>query len=267
MHFYSSNGSPSPEPQLHLKPIGDPWLRGDGLFETIKSEKGVLFFLDRHLLRLRQSSTSLQFARYDESAMRAEISKLIAESSDISRGRFRITLFSDGEYLLTHEGVPLRTAPQKLLISPFVRFSQSLLTGRKSLSYGEGSAGLRIAASSGCDDLLYLNEGGEVVETGLANILIESRGAFLTPRVESGCLPGIVRGVLLDWFKEVKEEALTLADVKSATGLYIISSMREIDLVTELHHSNGSVQKFQISAEAEKLRGDYLINSRSMPNS
>jgi branched-chain amino acid aminotransferase len=267
MHFYSSNESLSSDVQLHLNPVGDPWLRGDGLFETIKSEKGVLFFLDRHLLRLRQSAASLKFARYDETGMRAEIAKLLAESSEISRGRFRITLFSNGEYLLTHESAPLRVAPQKLLVSPFVRFSQSLLTGKKSLSYGEGSAGLRIAASSGCDDLLYLNEGGEVVETGIANILIENRGTFFTPRVESGCLPGIVRGVLLDWFKEVKEEALTLADVKSATGLYVISSMREIDLVTELHHANGTVQKFQITAEAEKLRGHYLINSRSMPNS
>ena len=115
--------------------------------------------------------------------------------------------------------------------------------------------------------MLYLNERGEVVETGLANILIENRGNFLTPRLESGCLPGIVRSVLLDWFKEVREEALTISDLKGASGLYVISSLREIELVNELHYGEGKVQKFQITAEAEKLRADYLINSRSMPNS
>ena len=97
--------------------------------------------------------------------------------------------------------------------------------------------------------------------------MIEKRGAFLTPSLASGCLPGIVRGVLLDWFKDVKEAVLTVEDVKSATGMYVLSSMREIDLVTELHDENGAVQKFQITAAAEKLRADYLINSRSLPNS
>lgn len=264
MHFFSSLPHASP---LHLNPTGDPWLRGDGLFETIKSENGVLFFLDRHLSRLRAASNDLHFLRHDDAALRAEIAKLMAESSEISRGRLRITLFSDGEFLLTHEAVAQRSKPQKLLLSPYIRFSNSLLTGKKSLSYGEGSAGLRIAALSGCDDMLYLNERGEVVETGLANILIENRGNFLTPRLESGCLPGIVRSVLLDWFKEVREEALTISDLKGASGLYVISSLREIELVNELHYGEGKVQKFQITAEAEKLRADYLINSRSMPNS
>ena len=105
------------------------------------------------------------------------------------------------------------------------------------------------------------------METGLANILLENRGTFLTPTLESGCLPGIVRGVLLDWFKDVQESVVTLADIRSATGLYVLSSLREIDLVTELRTDGGSLQKFQISAAAEKLRADYLINSRSAPNS
>lgn len=262
-YFYSAH----PEGDFNVSPTQHPWLRGDGIFETIKSENGQLFFLDRHLNRLLEGATALLFELPDFEELREHTADLLLRTSGIERGRFRITLFSHGEYLLTHEAAPLRVGPQKLIIAPTVRFSASTLTGRKSLSYGEGSYGVRLAEKNGADDLLYLNERGEIVETGLANILLEKRGAFSTPSLKSGCLPGIVRGVLLDWFKDVKEEVVTLADVRVATGLYILSSLREIDLVTELHHSDGSVQKFGISAAAEKLRADYLINSRSTPNS
>lgn len=262
-YFYSAH----PEGEFNISPTQHPWLRGDGIFETIKSENGQLFFLDRHLNRLIEGARALLFTVPDLGAIRQAVIDLVTRTAGIERGRFRITLFSHGEFLLTHENAPIRVAPQKLIVSPLVRYSATALTGRKSLSYGEGSFGVRLAEKSGYDDVLYFNERGEVVETGLANILLEKRGSFSTPQVASGCLPGIVRGVLLDWFKEVKEETLVLDDLKSATGLYILSSMREIDLVTELRHLDGTVQRFSISAAAEKLRADYLINSRSTPNS
>jgi branched-chain amino acid aminotransferase len=262
-YFYSAN----PEGPINLPATEHSWLRGDGLFETIKSENGELFFLDRHITRLAYAAKELRFEEIDFQSIRTQIGLLLQRTSNITRGRFRITLFPDTSFLLSHEDAPLRIAPQKLYLSPKVRFSDSLLSGKKSLSYGEGSFGLRLAKSHGCDDLLYLNERDEVVETGLANILVEHRGTFTTPSLASGCLPGIVRGVLLDWFKDVKQSVITLEDIATATGLYVLSSMREIDLVTELHTASGTLQKFQISAAAEKLRADYLINSRSLPNS
>ena len=262
-YLHSSN----PTGELELGATSQPWLVGDGLFETLKSESGQLFFLDRHLSRLRESAKELLFTDFDEDLLRRHIEELRARTAEVARGRFRITLFSNGEYLLSHVSAPLRIAPQKLIFSTKPRFSGSFLSARKSISYGEASFGLRVAANNGCDDLIYLNERNEVVETGTANLLLENKGSFITPSLDSGCLPGIVRGVFLDWFKEVREEVVTVEDLQSASGLYILSSLREMDLVTELHDRNGLVQKFQITAVADKLRSDYLINSRSVPNS
>jgi len=259
--------SKDPTGELHLAATSHPWLLGDGIFETLKSEFGSLFFLDRHIKRLLNSAKELLFEEIDEDLLRQRIEILRSRTAGFERGRFRISLFSNGEYLLSHESAPLRIAPQKLLLSPKLRFSGSFLTGKKSMSYGEASAGLRLAKKHHCDDLIFFNERDEVVETGTANLLLETRGTFITPAVESGCLPGIVRGVLLDWFKDVKEATITIDDLKDASGLFVISSLREIDLVTELHDLNGFMQKYQISAAAEKLRADYLINSRSIPNS
>jgi branched-chain amino acid aminotransferase len=142
-----------------------------------------------------------------------------------------------------------------------------MLSGIKSLSYGESAQGMRLAAQKGCDDLLYFNEKNEVVEFGLANILIERDGKFFTPTLESGALAGVVRGILLEWFSSISEAVLTREDLKAAEGVYVISSLREIVLVSELHWQNGDIDKYRISADAEKLRTQYLINSRSNPNS
>lgn len=261
--YYSGNSADLSPDEMHLPATAHPWLRGDGLFETIKTEEGKIFFLDAHLERLKISSQSMLFERapIEEISMRAK--ELVERTAGIERGRLRLTLFPDSTFLITHEDSPLSTAPQKLFLSEKVRYSSSFLSGHKSISYGEASLAARIAKTHGCDDLLFLNEHEEIVETGMANILLEDRGVFYTPPLNSGCLSGIVRSTLLSWFNEVQEKTITLDDISQASGLYIISSLREIDLVSELRSADGLMRKFKISATAEKLRTDYLINSRS----
>ena len=248
-----------------LPATGHTWLRGDGIFETIKTENGQPFFLNRHIERAIDSTNRLKFALVNWAQLREDIDSLLLKLP-LVRGRLRFTIFADGTYLITHEDAPARTAPHKMLVSPVKKYSSSMLSGIKSLSYGESAAGMRIAASKGCDDLLYFNERNEVSEFGLANLLIESDGKFFTSSLSSGCLPGIVRGIFLEWFS-VTEKVLFKEDLKSADGLYVLSSLREMVLVSELHWQNGDVSKYRISAEAEKLRTQYLINSRSTPNS
>ena len=263
-YIYSRTSSDGEETTLPF--TAHPWLRGDGIFETIKTEFGQPFFLNRHLARAVGASTTLRFIPFNMAALRDHINILLARTP-LERGRLRITIFSDGEYLITHEESPLRVHPHKMLVSPFKKYSHSMLSGIKSLSYGESAQGMRLATQKGCDDLLYFNEKNEVVEFGLANILIEREGKFLTPTLESGALAGVVRGILLEWFSSISEAVLTREDLKAADGVYVISSLREIVLVSELQWQNGEIDKYRISADAEKLRTQYLINSRSNPNS
>ena len=50
--------SKDPTGELHLAATSHPWLLGDGIFETLKSEFGSLFFLDRHIKRLLNKLTN-----------------------------------------------------------------------------------------------------------------------------------------------------------------------------------------------------------------
>jgi branched-subunit amino acid aminotransferase/4-amino-4-deoxychorismate lyase len=245
-----------------LPSLNHPWLRADGLFETLKSVKGRTFFLHRHLQRLSDSANELLFTppKIDEIAVK--INQMVSQDC-FDRGRLRLTYFSNGQYLITHHAINLNPDEKfRLGLSRYPRFSQGLLSGHKTLAYTQASYGLRVAELEGYDDLLYLNERGEVVETGLANIVIEINGELITPPLHSGPLPGIVRAVLLEWFPQIQERMLHLEELKEASGLYLLSSIRELHPV-EAFNDGVTVQHFEESDQVRQIRSEYLKRSES----
>ncbi len=249
-----------------LPALGHPWLRGDGLFETLKTVYGAPYFLDRHLARLSRSASDLLFVAPDLDLISSKVRE-IAESSSWNMGRLRLTYFSNGEFLISHEELVIYDAKVfSLGISPHRRFASDFIAHHKTLSYTGAAFGLRLAAQAGHDDLLYLNQMGEVVETGLANILVEIDGRLHTPRMDSGILPGIVRGVLLEWFPQIEEARLLIGDLKSASGLYLLSSIRELQLISTL--DTGEERLTYRESEAVKtIRQSYLDRSQTLANS
>ncbi len=236
-----------------------PWLRADGIFESMKSEGRVIYFLDRHLARMRRSAADLRFLPYDESALRMQIAE---ECEPLEMSRLRVTLFSNGEFFITQNAISPRIE-WNLAISTARKFSQSRITGHKTLSYTEASVGIREARELGADDFLYLNEREELVETGLANILLEIDGQLFTPSISSGLLPGIVRALALEWFPQISERPLTVNDLSKASGLYLLSSLREFSLVDRVLN----VANFQTSATVDNIRAEFTNRARLDPNS
>jgi para-aminobenzoate synthetase/4-amino-4-deoxychorismate lyase len=81
------------------------------------------------------------------------------------------------------------------------------------------------AHERGADEALLLNERGEVTEGTRANIFMEKNGAFYTPPVRCGLLPGVGRGVWLDE-AGAEERVLRPADLRSADALWLVSALR-----------------------------------------
>lgn len=249
-----------------LPGLGHPWLRGDGLFETLKTVDGVPYFLDRHLDRLTRSANALLFVEPDLHSIAGKMRE-VAGSSEWKMGRLRLTYFSNGEFLISHEELVIDESKVfSLGISPYTRSAAEFVSGHKTLSYTVAAFGLRSAAKSGHDDLLYLNESGAVIETGLANILVELEGKLLTPRTDSGILPGIIRGVLLEWFPEIHEARIGLDDLKAATGLYLLSSIRELQLISVLDTGESRIS-YRESDTVKTMRQTFLDRSQTLANS
>jgi para-aminobenzoate synthetase/4-amino-4-deoxychorismate lyase len=75
------------------------------------------------------------------------------------------------------------------------------------------------------DDVLLINDKGEVTESTVANVVVRLDGRWVTPPVESGCLPGVYRSVLLEEGR-IHERVVTLDDLGRADAVALINSVR-----------------------------------------
>jgi para-aminobenzoate synthetase/4-amino-4-deoxychorismate lyase len=78
---------------------------------------------------------------------------------------------------------------------------------------------------SEADDVFLVNERGEVTESTICNVAVQKGGVWYTPPIESGCLPGILRRVLIEEGL-LEERPLTVEEVASATDVAVINSVR-----------------------------------------
>jgi para-aminobenzoate synthetase/4-amino-4-deoxychorismate lyase len=79
--------------------------------------------------------------------------------------------------------------------------------------------------SAGADEVIYLNERGELAEGSRTTIFLEREGRLQTPALGSGLLPGTLRAELIAEGRAV-EAVLTLADLEAADAVYLGNSVR-----------------------------------------
>jgi para-aminobenzoate synthetase / 4-amino-4-deoxychorismate lyase len=77
----------------------------------------------------------------------------------------------------------------------------------------------------GADDVVLVNQRGELTETTIANLAVRLDGRWWTPPTPSGCLPGVERGRLLD-LGLLHERVLHVDDLAVAEELAVLSSLR-----------------------------------------
>jgi para-aminobenzoate synthetase/4-amino-4-deoxychorismate lyase len=75
------------------------------------------------------------------------------------------------------------------------------------------------------DDVVLVNQRGEITETTTANLALRIGGRWWTPPTMSGCLPGVERGRLLE-LGRLHERVLTVDDLHDAEQLAVLNSLR-----------------------------------------
>lgn len=182
------------DPEDPIYPASDPVpVHGLGLFETCAVRSGRVFALDRHLARLQRSAAALGIA-VDVGAIRVGVEAVCG--SDI--GRIRITVGSPHGPVLVGEPSPDRPDPA-LYRSAWVRNERSPLTGHKSTAYAADALALADARAHGADEAVLADTRGRLSEGSTSNIWVEVDGELLTPTPASGCLPGVMRELVLEW--------------------------------------------------------------------
>ncbi len=83
----------------------------------------------------------------------------------------------------------------------------------------------RAELPEGIDEVIVLNERGEVCEGTITNVFVDRGEGLLTPPVTSGLLPGILREELLRE-GQAREEIVMVEDLANADTLFVGNSLR-----------------------------------------
>ncbi len=112
------------------------------------------------------------------------------------------------------------------------RYAQNEFAGAKILSWAQNLTWYEEAHQRGFDEVVLLNERGEVSECTSANIFAATGPVVATPPLSSGCLPGVSRELLLGEIRvtgiTVVEKTLFPADLERADQVFITSTTRDL---------------------------------------
>jgi len=123
-------------------------------------------------------------------------------------------------------------------LAPWPRNERSPLAGLKCASYAENLVALDHARRAGFQETLFLNTAGHLCEAATANLFLVKNNVLLTPPLESGCLPGIAREVVLALARRCGMETSTATlfpiELHTADEVFLTSSINGLVRVSQV---------------------------------
>jgi branched-chain amino acid aminotransferase len=222
------------------------FLTGWGVFSTIRVYDGRMFAWERHFARMRHDAAKMRVP-FPEDAVELErrLYRLI-QANQARNATLRVNIIRNhGGLFQGHAPMPpfdvvAFTADVypwgdhvRLGLVPHGRHAANEFAGVKYTSWAQNLTWYERAHEQGLDEYVLLNERGEVAECTSANIFVAQEGVVYTPPLDSGCLPGVTRAVLLEELRpasglRVLEKTLLPADLENAEEVFITSTTREL---------------------------------------
>ncbi|MDD2852109.1 MAG: aminodeoxychorismate synthase component I [Desulfuromonadaceae bacterium] len=190
------------------------------LIESLRLEKGTYTHLERHIARLAASAQYFRFS-FSEDRVR----HMLSDFSDYRTERYKVRLLlsADGSLELSSDALDesvevLHVCVSSVPVHSGDRFRYHKTTRRNMLDSARSNR-------PDCDEVLLLNEYGQVTEGSYHNLVIKLGGLFVTPPLACGLLPGVLRAELLETGK-ISEQVLYPRDLESAEEIWLINSVR-----------------------------------------
>ncbi len=197
------------------------------LIETLAHEcREGYVLLARHLDRLKASARYFRFPFTRKKALAALEEN--AASLGGGRHRVRLLLFRDGKIEITNTALPAggeMTGMVYVISEQVIDSTDAFLyhkTTERDLYDGEWA---RMNEKFGTDEVVFLNQRGEVAEGSRTNIFARIGSKLYTPPVSSGLLPGTFRAEMLAR-GEAEERVLTPECLARAESVYLGNSVR-----------------------------------------
>ncbi len=237
------DGDLLPDPNAAAVSVVDHGLTvGDGVFEAIKVVRGMPFAIDRHLERLTSSAAGLGLPPVDLDAVRRGVSAVLA-GQDLALGRIRITVTGGPAPLGSGRGdhpptlivvaAPMDPSPAAARVAtvPWPRNERGALAGLKTTSYAENVVALAEAKRRGAGEAIFANLAGHLCEGTGSNVFYVIDGELRTPTLASGCLAGVTRALVLEWYggREIDEP---IEVIDAASEVFLVSTTRDVQAVS-----------------------------------
>jgi len=245
------NGRLLPIEEVRLSPGQAGLLAGWGVFTTLRIFRGQPFAFERHWIRLQKDAARIRLPfPFEADRVREQLSELV-RANQVAEGTARIYVIynkfgvwqSDEpapqvDLLLYTAGLPPHHEPGRLDLREQGRHAASPLAGVKVTSWLNNVWSLGEAQARGYNEVVLLNERGEVAECTAANIFCVREGKVLTPPLNSGCLEGVTRSVLLEIGPKqgvpLIETTLRPDDLFAAEEVFITSTNRSLLGISEV---------------------------------
>lgn len=234
------------------------FLYGDGIYETLRVYKGIIFKIDEHIDRLYRSAEMIGLTIPKKPD---EITKAVYETIAANRQKeavVRITI-SRGPGAL---GLDPSLCPKPTFVIISNRFRHypaeyysmgvkvSIVNTRrnygpaldpriKSLNFLNNVLAKIEAKNSKSYEALMLNYQGYLAEGTISNVFfVNKKGILCTPAIKVGILEGITRGMILDIAGELglksREGCFRRSDMYHAREVFITNTSMEVMPVTRI---------------------------------
>jgi para-aminobenzoate synthetase/4-amino-4-deoxychorismate lyase len=202
------------------------------LIETFLWSPGTGFrFLPEHLRRLASSARYFGF-RFREENVRSALHSALRKEKAANPRRIRLLLERSGEVSVEVSPLsPVRkgTGPARVTISTVGVSSRDPFVRHKTTHRGWRDEELRKARADGFDEVIFLNERGEVAEGAITNLFVEVAGRHLTPPAACGLLEGVWRRrMLADRTMKASERVLYPEDLRTCRRILLTNSVRGV---------------------------------------
>ncbi|MGA2400220.1 MAG: aminotransferase class IV [Syntrophobacteraceae bacterium] len=264
------NGDFTPLDGARISPLDRGFLYGDGLFETVRAEKGKILYLRMHLDRLHSSLSEFRIAIDPMPDWEQILNRLLREN-DLTQGIAAIKLIVT-RGISPSPGLPAPEKPTVCIMAgpydpppsrvyeegwklrvyregyppPLARF--------KSLNYLYSLTARQAALEAGCDEAIIVDQSGLVTETSAASLIARTDGRWWTPESRFQ-LPGttirVLCGIMENASARVEPRPARLDDFHAADTVWALNSLIGIMPVAQIddqHVANPA------PAEAGRLR-------------
>ena len=215
---------------------------GDGLFETIRFQNRKLFAAKNHLQRLRSGLDILDLKlENSDTELIQTLQQLIYENQlesgllrlMITRGEITGTpwnhIGNPGVYVSIRPITPIPEDSVKVVYLketnyPIIRFNPAI----KSMNYIGNMKAKKDAEIQGAYEPIFYNSDGIITECAIRNVFYIKDGALLTPSLNLGVLPGVMRSAIINIATEmgikVKETNISFNIINEMDEAFISST-------------------------------------------